>query len=94
MKKVFTLLFVVVSFSFSSLAQWQPGDDLIDKRDGQVYKTVVIGDQVWMAENLNIGTMIKSTKPGYEMSDNQIIEKYCWNNNEEGSPSRHRCNKH
>ena len=42
---------------------------------GQVYEAVLIGDQCWMAENLNIGTMINGSE---NMTDNGIIEKYCY----------------
>ena len=52
------------------------GDPFTDKRDGQVYNTVLIGDQCWMAENLNIGEMINGID---EMTDNGVIEKYCNN---------------
>ena len=48
-----------------------------DERDEQIYNTVQIGDQCWMAENLNIGMMIQGST---EMANNSIIEKYCFDN--------------
>lgn len=54
------------------------GDNLYDSRDGQSYKTVQIGNQCWMAENLNAGTRINGTEA---QSDNGVIEKFCYNNN-------------
>jgi uncharacterized protein (TIGR02145 family) len=61
----------------ASPSTWSCGDPLNDTRDGQTYNTIQIGDQCWMAENLNVGTMIQGTT---EMTNNSIIEKYCFNN--------------
>ena len=54
---------------------WQCGLPFYDTRDGQTYETVQIGEQCWMAENLNIGTMINGSG---NQSDNGEIEKYCY----------------
>ncbi len=49
--------------------------------EGKIYNTVLIRNQCWLKENLNIGVMINSTNSGFQQTNNGIIEKYCYNNN-------------
>jgi uncharacterized protein (TIGR02145 family) len=61
-------------------ANYPCGQPFTDSRDGQIYNTVQIGEQCWMAENLNIGTMIAGS---IDPTNNGEIEKYCYDDNPE-----------
>ncbi len=51
----------------------------VDERDGKTYRMVIIGTQVWMAQNLNFGTMIGGDRT---MRDDRLTTKYCYNDKE------------
>ncbi len=51
------IFFIGLIFSFlKGNIGWSCGNNLNDSRDGSIYKTTKIGDQCWMAENLNYKT--------------------------------------
>jgi len=45
---------------------------------GKVYHTVKIGNQTWLKENLDVGTMIRGSMRADSMMNNGVIEKYCY----------------
>jgi uncharacterized protein (TIGR02145 family) len=59
---------------------WVCGMSFTDSRDSKTYSSVQIGSQCWMAENLNAGIRIDGE---LAQSDNSIIEKYCFSNQED-----------
>ena len=44
--------------------------------EGKIYNTVLIGNQCWLKENLDVGTRINGSQ---DQTNNGIIEKYCYN---------------
>jgi uncharacterized protein (TIGR02145 family) len=74
-----------VSINFFPLSKNPcPGAPTVTDADGNVYPTVQIGDQCWMAKNLNVGRYVPSTislSDHSNLQNNGIIEKYCLHNN-------------
>jgi len=62
----------------AGIPSFQCGDTLLDQRDWKKYSTVQIGTQCWMAENLNIGTVISGS---INQSDNGTLETFCYEDN-------------
>jgi uncharacterized protein (TIGR02145 family) len=48
---IFSLFFIFFHQCFAQVT-----DTIVDSRDGKVYKTVAIGKQTWLAENMNFET--------------------------------------
>ena len=62
--------------TFTTLAEPCPGIPTV-LYEGQTYNTVLIGDQCWLKENLNVGTMIPENQ---NQTNNSQVEKYCYGN--------------
>jgi uncharacterized protein (TIGR02145 family) len=59
----------------SAMAIPCPGTPTVSYQD-KIYNTVQIGNQCWLKENLDVGTMISGLDTA---KNNGIIEKYCYN---------------
>ena len=76
-KTLYGISLLMIAFSVTAQESTLTcGDPLIDSRDNQSYKTIQIGNQCWMAENLNAGTIVSN----FNQTNNGIIEKSCYNN--------------
>ena len=65
MNKFFVFLALLAILAPCCFAKNETFGSMKDPRDGQIYKTVKIGGQVWMAENLNYRKEIGGDKISY-----------------------------
>jgi uncharacterized protein (TIGR02145 family) len=66
--------FILFIFCICSTASYsQSSDAFIDEKDGKIYKTTLIGSQIWMSENLNSSKF----RNGDKINEAKTIEE--WN---------------
>ncbi len=87
MRNIKIILLIIFLPAFILTGYPQTTDTIIDNRDGKIYKTIKIGEQWWMAENL-AATKLKNDEALALITENsEWIEltapAYSWYNNDE-----------
>jgi len=79
--KTISFIILLTSILFLSCEKEKPANETgtVSDFQGHVYKTIKVGTQWWMAENLNVGSMILVSEVA---GDNAVIEKFCYDDNE------------
>lgn len=75
--------------SFMVNEKLEKPNTLSDDRDGREYRTVTIGNQVWMAENLDypVGKYVSGEYTWKDMTKTEVA--WCYYNNKEGFRKNH-----
>lgn len=83
---IFALTLIIFALYSNGCRKHEKISDLVTDIEGNTYKTVIVGNQVWMAENLKTtrfpdGTVIPLTEDASAWG-NLTTPGYCWYNND------------